>query len=388
MRKKVYTDEVKVMMDNGSRSVLCTQAGCLCIVAIQKIRRRQVMKQWKKRGIVMATVFSLAAASLAGCAGNVNPEETLVTVGDTEVSYGVVNYYARLQQAQYESYYASMLGTTGEAFWSQAGSDGKNYADTIKEGVMEDIQELYLIKQHAAEYGAELTEAEKTSIEETAKQFVSENSQEERDAVSGDEKYVKEYLTLLTIEKKMDPLMTADVDEEVSDEEAAQKAMDYIYVSYSTKDADGNSVDMSDEEKAALKADVQTALDELKAGKAEFAVVAAALGETVQTATFDAESYSPNSDLVAAADALAAVGDVTELVETDNGIYVARLTSLLDRDATDSKKESIVEQRKNEQFEYLLEQWKEETEITVNEKLWKKIDFRKLGVTVKQSETE
>lgn len=346
------------------------------------------MKQWKKRGIVMATVFSLAAASLAGCAGNVNPEETLVTVGDTEVSYGVVNYYARLQQAQYESYYASMLGTTGEAFWSQAGSDGKNYADTIKEGVMEDIQELYLIKQHAAEYGAELTEEEKTSIEETAKQFVSENSQEERDAVSGDEKYVKEYLTLLTIEKKMDPLMTADVDEEVSDEEAAQKAMDYIYVSYSTKDADGNSVDMSDEEKAALKADVQTALDELKAGKAEFAVVAAALGETVQTATFDAESYSPNSDLVAAADALAAVGDVTELVETDNGIYVARLTSLLDRDATDSKKESIVEQRKNEQFESLLEQWKEETEITVNEKLWKKIDFRKLGVTVKQSETE
>ena len=376
------------MMDNGSRSVLCTQAGYLCIVAIQKIRRRQVMKQWKKRGIVMATVFSLAAASLAGCAGNVNPEETLVTVGDTEVSYGVVNYYARLQQAQYESYYASMLGTTGEAFWSQAGSDGKNYADTIKEGVMEDIQELYLIKQHAAEYGAELTEEEKTSIEETAKQFVSDNSQEERDAVSGDEKYVKEYLTLLTIEKKMDPLMTADVDEEVSDEEAAQKAMDYIYVSYSTKDADGNSVDMSDEEKAALKADVQTALDELKAGKAEFAVVAAALGETVQTATFDAESYSPNSDLVAAADALAAVGDVTELVETDNGIYVARLTSLLDRDATDSKKEAIVEQRKNEQFESLLEQWKEETEITVNEKLWKKIDFRKLGVTVKQSETE
>ena len=346
------------------------------------------MKQWKKRGIVMATVFSLAAASLAGCAGNVNPEETLVTVGDTEVSYGVVNYYARLQQAQYESYYASMLGTTGEAFWSQAGSDGKNYADTIKEGVMEDIQELYLIKQHAAEYGAELTEEEKTSIEETAKQFVSDNSQEERDAVSGDEKYVKEYLTLLTIEKKMDPLMTADVDEEVSDEEAAQKAMDYIYVSYSTKDADGNSVDMSDEEKAALKADVQTALDALKAGKAEFAVVAAALGETVQTATFDAESYSPNSDLVAAADALAAVGDVTELVETDNGIYVARLTSLLDRDATDSKKEAIVEQRKNEQFESLLEQWKEETEITVNEKLWKKIDFRKLGVTVKQSETE
>lgn len=346
------------------------------------------MKQWKKRGIVMAAVLSLAAASLTGCAGSVNPEETLATVGDTEVSYGVVNYFARMQQAQYESYYASMLGTTGEAFWSKEDSDGNTYETTIKEGIMDDIHELYLIKQHAAEYGVELTEEEEAAIEEAAKQFVSDNAQEERDAVSGEEKYVKEYLTLITIERKMEPLMTADIDEEVSDEEAAQKAMEYLYVTYSTKDADGNNVDMSDEEKEALKSNVQAAVEELKEGKVEFAAAAAALGVSVQTATFDADSYSPNSDLVKAADALAAEGDVTDLVETDYGIYVARLTSLLDRDATDKEKETIVEQRKNDRFNELVEKWKEETKITVNEKLWKKIDFQKLGVTFKQSETE
>lgn len=346
------------------------------------------MKQWKKRGIVIAAALSLAAASLTGCAGSVDPEETLTTVGDEQVSYGVVNYFARMQQAQYESYYASMLGTTGEAFWSREDSDGDTYETTIKEGIMDDIHELYLIKQHAAEYGVELTEEEETAIEEAAKQFVADNGQEERDAVSGEEKYITEYLTLLTIERKMEPLMTADVDEEVSDEEAAQKAMEYLYITYSTKDEDGNNVNMSDEEKEALKAEVQAAVDEVKEGKAEFSAAAETLGVSVQTATFDADSYSPNSNLVAAADALEAVGDVTDLVETDYGIYVARLTSLLDRDATDKEKETIVEQRKNDKFSEVVEQWKEETEITVNERLWKKVDFQKLGVTFKQSESE
>ncbi len=70
----------------------------------------------------------------------------------------------------------------------------------------------------------------------------------------------------------------------------------------------------------------------------------------VQTATFDSESTSPTADLVKAADALEE-GDVTGIVESDNGIYVAKLTSNLDREATDAKKESIVEERKQEQYD-------------------------------------
>ena len=46
--------------------------------------------------------------------------------------------------------------------------------------------------------------------------------------------------------------------------------------------------------------------------------------------------------MIAAADALTNEGDVTDIIETENGIYIAKLTSLLDREATDSKKESIV----------------------------------------------
>lgn len=346
------------------------------------------MKQWRKRGGVLIMAFSLAMASLAGC-GATDPEETLVTIGDTQVSFGVVNYFARMQQARYESYYASMMGMTGEAFWEQdtTGDDSKkqSYEEMVKEGVMGDIEQLYLIRQHAEEYGVTLSEEEETAIEEAAKQFVADNAQEARDVVSGEEKYVKEYLTLMAIENKMAPKMMEGVDEDVSDEEAAQKAMEYVYVAYSKQDESGNSVDLSDEEKESLKADVQATLDKLKSGDVEFEDAATELGVSVQTATFDKDSYAPNADLIKAADALEKEGDWTDLVEIERGIYVARLTSLLDREATDTKKTSIVEQRKNEQFSNLVDTWKEETTITVNDGLWKKVSFTKQGVTIKDT---
>ena len=76
---------------------------------------------------------------------------------------------------------------------------------------------------------------------------------------------------------------------------------------------------------------------------------------------FDSESTSPDKDLIAAADALTNAGDVTDIIETENGIYNCKATSLLDREATDSKKESIVSERKQEQYDSLLKQWKKDT---------------------------
>lgn len=115
--------------------------------------------------------------------------------------------------------------------------------------------------------------------------------------------------------------------------------------------------------------------------------VASAAGLTAQTVTFDSESTSPDKDLIAAADALTNEGDVTDIIETENGIYIAKLTSLLDREATDSKKESIVSERKQEQYDSLLEQWKKDTKIKEEKKVWKKISFEKQGVTIKTSDT-
>lgn len=350
-------------------------------------KEEAIMVRFGKKAAVLAAAGALTALSVTGCSGSINTDAVVVTVGGEEITLGVANFYARLTQGQYETYYADLMGMTAEAMWTQEAEGDKTYEETTKEALLESLENLYLISQHAGEYEVSLSEDEQKAIEEAVKQFDEDNTDEVKAIVSGYRKDVQKYLELVTISQKMTDKMKEGVDEEVSDEEAAQKAMQYVYFSYSTTDEEGNSSDLSDEEKESLKETAQTFCDAVKAGT-DVETAAADAGVEVQTATFDAESTIPDTALVAAADALANEGDVTEVTETENGLYVAKLTSLLDREATDAEKQNIIEERKQEQYDSLLAQWREDTEIKVDEKVWKKVDFIDYGVTVITSEEE
>ena len=338
-----------------------------------------------------AAAAALAATTITGCSGSLDTEAVVMTVGDEEVTLGVANFYARMTQAQYETYYLSMMSSNGmtmtaEDMWNQE-YEGETTEQTTKDGLLESLQNMYLIAQHAEEYGVSLTEEEKDAISEAAAQFDEDNTDEAKEAVSGYKKDIEKYLELVTIQSKMDSPMREGVDEEVSDEEAAQKAMNYVFFSYTTTDESGNSAELSDDEKTALQTTAQNLSERVKAGE-DMADVAEESSATVQEATFDGESTTYDADLIAAADALEEVGDVTDVIETDSGLYVAQLTSLLDRDATDARKDEIVEERRQEQYDSLLEEWRDATEISVDEKVWNKIDFIDQGVTIITSEEE
>ena len=332
------------------------------------------MVRLAKRLAVLAVAGTLTATSLTGC-GTINTDETVATVGDEKITLGVANFYARLQQAQYETYYASMMGTTAEEMWAKEASDDQTYEEQTKKSILENLENMYLVSQHASDYDVALTEEEQQAIKDAAAKFG-----------EGDEEEAAKVLELMTISNKMEAAMEAGVDENVSDEDAAQKSMQYLLFSYTTTDDSGESQTLSDDEKEALKTTAQAFDDRLKGGE-DMETVASAAGLTAQTATFDSESTSPDKDLIAAADALTNEGDVTDIIETENGIYIAKLTSLLDREATDSKKESIVSERKQEQYDSFLEQWKKDTKIKEEKKVWKKISFEKQGVTIKTSDT-
>lgn len=345
------------------------------------------MMRLGKRAAAVTAAGVLAAVSVTGCSGSIDTDAVVATVGDEEITLGVANFYARLTQGEYETYYASMMGMTAEDMWAQEYDEDTTFEEQIKDSVMESLEDMYVLSQHAADYDIALTEEEESAISDAAEQFEADNTDAAKEAVSGYKKDIEKVLELVTIQNKMDSAMKEGVDEEVSDEEAAQKSMQYVLFSYTTTDDSGNSTELTDEEKEELKTTAQSLADRTAAGE-EFATVAEELGAEAQTATFDSENTSPNEDLIAAADALQNEGDVTELVETDSGIYVAELTSLLDREATDAEKESIVEQRRQDQYDSLLEEWKDAIEIEVNDRVWNKVDFIDQGVTVVTPEEE
>lgn len=334
-----------------------------------------------KRAAVLTVAGLLTAGTLAGCSGSINTDAVVATVGNEDITLGVANFYARMTQGQYETYYAGMMGMTGEDMWAQEVEEGKTYEQAVKESIMTELENLYIIAQHAADYEVSLTEDEQGAIREAATQFDERNSDETKEAVSGYRKDIEKYLELFTIQNKMESKMKEGVDEEVSDEEAAQKAMKYVYFSFSSTDDSGNTVDLTDEEKEALRDDAQTLADRVKDGE-DMTEVAEEMGLTVNDLTFDEESTGPNEDLVAEVDGFTEEGETTGPIESDLGIYVGQLTSLLDRDATDQEKNNIVEERRQEQYDSLLEEWRDGVKIEVDEKAWDKIDFNETGVTI------
>lgn len=346
------------------------------------------MVRFGKKAAVVTAAGVLAAMSATGCSSSLNPDAVVATVGDEDISLGVANFYTRLTQGEYETYYASMMGTTAEDMWPQeVDEQGTTMEEQLKDNIMQSLQNMYLMSQHASDYDIALTDEEEQAISDAADQFVADNTEEVRNTVSGNKEDVQKVLELVTIQSRMTEAMQEGVDEEVSDEEAAQKSMDYVLFSYTTTDDSGNSTEMTDEEKENIAATAQEFANQVKTGT-DMADAAEADGVEVQTATFDSESTTPDADLIAAADALENEGDVTDPVETDSGIYVARLTSLLDRDATDTEKETIVEQRRQDQYNSLLEEWRDAAEIDVNERNWNKIDFTYQGITIVTPEEE
>ena len=331
----------------------------------------------KKRLFALALAGVLAAATLTGC-GSLKGDETVATVDDTKIDADLANFFARYTQATYETYYSAYLG---EDMWNSDASDGETYEESVKSSVLKSLEDMILLEKHMEDYDVSITDEDKAMIKETTQQFLNDNSLDDKNLVSGNEKTVNRALTLMAVQQKMRTAIQAGADTEVSDEEAAQKSMDYVFISYQTKDDSGNSKDVSDDEKAQLKSQAEAIASGLKEGE-DLNALAEEQGATVQTLTFDKDTTSPDEDLIKTADTLGE-GESTDVIETEKGCYVAKVTSLLDRTATDSKKSQIVQERQTKLYDDTVKKWRKKADIKVHKSVWKKVSFQKVSVKMK-----
>ncbi len=332
----------------------------------------------RKRALMWIMAGMLAIVPLTGCT-SFEGSDVVVSMGDKEITADLANFYARYTQAQYETFYGAYLG---DNMWGSDAAEGETYEESVKNMLLEDLERMILLEEHMGDYDIALTDGEKAVIQKAAKEFDEDNSLENKEKISGDEKTVERMLTLLAIQGKVKAAIEAGADTEVTDEEAAQKSMQYVWFSYKTTDEDGKSKELTAGEKEEVRKKAEALAQGLKDG-GDITTLAAAETLDVQTATFDKESTVPDAALVEAADKLQ-VNESTEVIETDAGCYVGRVTSLLDPQATENKKQTIVNERKEKLYTDTCDKWKEGIDIKVNEKVWKKIDFNDLSVTMKQ----
>ena len=336
------------------------------------IRRRPIMKGLRKKAVVLAAVAALAMSSLAGCASDysVDNDKVAVVVGDSEISLGVLNFYLRYDQSNIEATYASALG---ENFWKTEISEDYTFEANEKEAIIGSLTQMYILEDHMEEYGVELTSDELAAIEKAADDFVAANA-ENGSVVSGDKEVIQEVLRMCTISTKMYMAIIADVSTEVSDFEAAQKRLAYLGFT----ETDVVTLEQAKEE-------AELFLEEAKAN-GDLIATAEEQEAPAHEYTFDSSTTEIAEEIVAAASKLKE-GEFAELVEADNNIYyVVQLISEFDEEATDAKKEEIVETRQTEKFEEVYTPWKDGTTVEINDDVVADISLHGLKVNAKVEE--
>lgn len=332
---------------------------------------------------------AILAGSFSGC-GKLDGTQTVATVDGEKVTLGLANYIVRDQQAQMESYYQMMAQSYGMdmstmQIWDEKTEDGKTIGESTKDDAMETIHTLYAMKSHADEYDVTISEEEKSKIDEAAKSFMEANSAETLEKLAVSEGDIVTYLELLTYRQKLHDPMVADVDQEVSEKEANQSTVSVVKFSTAgtEKDDEGNTIELTEEEKKAKKEQAQQLLDKLKASEnvaeADMDAMAQEIDENLYAYTPSFTTAGSENDTLeqSVINAVANLEDgqlVQEVVEGVDAYYVVRLDKKLDEEATANKKESIISEREQEQYDKLVEDWTKDSKLKVEKNVWKKVE--------------
>lgn len=190
------------------------------------------MRAKKVTAVLLAGMLSVSL--LTGC-GGIDQNAVIATVNGTEVSMGLANFYCRMQQATYEDIYKMYLGTEDVWMMDPYGS-GINMQDSVKESALTELHDMYTLQAHMGDYGIELTEDDKKAVADAAAKFMSDNTKEALDELGASQEVVEELLTLQTIRARMQDVIKAEADTNVSDAEANMRGYTQLVVTADSQD--------------------------------------------------------------------------------------------------------------------------------------------------------
>ena len=342
------------------------------------------MKLRKLAALVLAGV--LCVSTLSGCGANA--QDTIATLGEENVSYGVANFIVKYQKATMDDYYAMYAGLYGvESMWDiDATGSGVTEEENLKTSAMELLHQMYTLKAHMADYGVEITAEDEAAIKEAANAFLAANSQEAIKEFGATEEIVTEVLTLYTIQAKMFDAIAEGADREVSDEEANMRGYSMIYIDLTGHYDDSyNWVKYTEDELASIKKKALEMDVDLNVKTMED--VAKDNGYEVTKSAYAKEDDSLDPKVLTALDALAE-GAVSDMVETEKGIYFLRIDADVDKEATEQNRASIIADREYALYEEVVKKWQENDGWNVDESVVKKIEFHNMFTQYKETEKE
>ena len=319
-------------------------------------------RKGKKRTLVPVLSMVLIVMLLcSGCKGKTQiilttplGDNELFRIGDEVCTVEEAKVFLTTTQNQYETLIQPDM-------WDKD-FGGMSLEEYVKESILSQLTQIKSMALMAEERKVTLDESETKAISAAAKEYYQSLTAEELSYLGITVEQVENLYTQYALAEKLYEEVTADVDTEVSDDEARSITVQQIYIPKTNTDA---------------KTKATEAHEKVMAEDADFEAIALTYNEDGETEAVYRKGSAEEAleNVVFSLD----INQISEVVEGESGYYIIKCISSFNREETDANKAEIINQRKTEAFDAVYQEFIQQQPSQFNDELWKKLELKSDG---------
>lgn len=330
----------------------------------------RAVKKW-----MAVFLSSLMLLTLSGCEKGEGEVKLVLTTGfkkdeifrieTMSCTLPEVMVYLTNTQDQYESVYGAEIWKTN--------LNGVTLEESIKETVLAQLAQIKTMNLLAQQQGVSLDETELEKAGEAAGAYFSSLNEAEQEAMQVTEETIRQLYAELALANKVYEYIIKDINPEISDDEARSITIQDILIKTYSQDGTGKRIEYEESarEDAYRRAREILLLAQEEGNDFESLVIQYSEGEK--------STYSFGKGEMEEAFENAAfnleTGEISDIVETEDGFHIIKCISTFNREETDANKIKIVEKRREEVFGQEYDAFVESLTRTLNEERWDSVAF-------------
>lgn len=239
--------------------------------------------------------------------------------------------------------------------WSQK-LEKTTLGDFVKDEVKNDISITYTMAALADKNNVTIDDAEKTSIAAAAKEYYNSLTDEEKDYTTATEETVETLFTNYYKAKKAYNTLTANVGEEISDEEARVIKVQYIHID-TTKTKTNKATKQLEEVISLVNGGYQTFAKEAKQ-YSDDELVTKTIKKNEATQDYEIAAFDLANE------------EMSSIITQDDGLYLVYCENSYLKDETAQNKSAIIESTKNSAFSKVYDNYISDVKSDFNTSAW------------------
>lgn len=273
--------------------------------------------------------------------------------------------YLTNTQDQYESVF-------GKEIW-KTDLDGVTLEENIKETVLAQLAQIKTMNLLAEKHGVTLDENEIKKVQDAAKEYYLSLNDTEREVLQVDEEVINKLYAEFALANKVYEYIIKDINPEISDDEARNITVQYVLIKTYIRDGTGKKIEYSENAKQDVFRQIEdihelarqedSDFEELVLQYSEGEKGSISFGKGEMDPAFESAAFNLET------------GEISEIVETQQGYNIIKCINTFNREETDANKVKIVEKRREEVFGQEYDAFITSLTRTINEPLWEEVTF-------------